>query len=81
MSSVRQSDDVLSPISQAQALGASTLNAAFAIGRGDTIGSLVPGKQADILILDIPDYRALGYRYGTNLVQTVVKQGRVVATN
>ncbi len=67
-------------LTQAQALVASTLNAAHAIGRGDAIGSLTPGKQADILILELPDYRALGYRYGTNLVRTVVKQGRVVAT-
>ncbi|MCB9419194.1 MAG: imidazolonepropionase [Ardenticatenaceae bacterium] len=65
-------------LTQAQALAAATLNAAYAIGRGDEIGSLEPGKQADILILDTADYRQLGYRYGTNLVQTVVKKGRVV---
>lgn len=67
-------------LTQAQALAAATLNAAYAIGRGDQIGSLAPGKQADVLILDVDDYRALGYRYGTNLVRTVVKQARVVAT-
>jgi imidazolonepropionase len=66
-------------LTQAQALVASTLNAAYAIGRGEEIGSLAPGKQADILILDTSDYRQLGYRYGTNLVKTVIKKGEVVA--
>ncbi len=65
-------------LTQAQALAAATLNAAYAIGCGAEIGSLEPGKQADILILDTADYRQLGYRYGTNLVQTVIKKGQVV---
>ncbi len=58
------------------ALAAATINAAFAIGRGDMVGSLEVGKQADIVILDVPDYRHLGYRFGTNLVYTVIKRGR-----
>ena len=53
------------------------LNAAAAIGRSDKIGSVEPGKQADLLILDAPDYRHLGYRFGTNLVHTVIKKGRI----
>ncbi len=65
-------------LTQAQALAAATINAAYAIGRGDEVGSLEAGKQADILILDTADYRQLGYRYGTNLVQTVVKSGSLV---
>ena len=68
-------------LTQAQALAAATLNAAYAIGRGDEVGSLSPGYAADLLILDVADYRHLGYRFGTNLVQTVVKHGRVVAEN
>lgn len=60
-----------------QALAAATLNAAFAVGLGERVGSLEPGKQADLLVLDLPDYRHLGYRYGVNLVRTVVKAGRV----
>jgi len=68
-------------ITPAQAIVAATLNAAAAIGRADRIGSLEVGKQADILILDIPDYRHLGYRFGTNLVQTVIKQGHVHNVN
>ena len=66
-------------LTQAQAVAAATLNAAFAIGRGEEIGSLDAGKQADILILNTPDYRHLGYRFGVNLVQTVIKRGQVVA--
>ncbi len=68
-------------LTQAQALAAATLNAAHAIGRGGSIGSLEIGKQADVLIMDVPDYRLIGYRYGTNLVHTVIKRGRVVYTN
>jgi imidazolonepropionase len=37
------------------------------------------GKQADVVILDVPDYRHLGYRFGTNLVYNVIKCGQVVA--
>jgi imidazolonepropionase len=65
-------------LTQAQALAAATLNAAFAIGRGADVGSLEVGKQADILVLDVSDYRHLGYRYGTNPVQAVIKKGELV---
>lgn len=68
-------------LTQAQALVAATRNAAFAIDRGSEVGSLEVGKQADILILDTDDYRQLGYRYGTNLVKTVIKKGKVVFEN
>ena len=65
-------------LSPAQAIAAATINAAAAIGRQDRVGSLEPGKQADVLVLDAPDYRHLGYRFGTNLVSLVVKNGQVV---
>jgi imidazolonepropionase len=68
-------------LTQAQAVVASTLNAAHAIGRGYEVGSLEPGKQADILLLQGDDYRQLGYRFGTNLVETVIKRGEIVAGN
>lgn len=59
-----------------QAIAAATINAAAAIGMDQLIGSLEPGKQADLLIMDIPDYRHIGYRFGTNLVGTVIKKGQ-----
>ncbi len=59
-----------------QAIAAATINAAAAIGVDEVVGSLEPGKQADLIILDIPDYRHIGYRFGTNLVGSVVKKGQ-----
>ena len=65
-------------LTQAQALAAATLNAAHAIGRGEEVGSLESGKQADLVVLEVDDYRQLGYRFGTNLVKTVLKKGQLV---
>lgn len=65
-------------LSPAEALVAATVNAAHAIGMGDRVGALAPGMQADLLILDAPDYRYLAYELGGNPVRTVVKRGRVV---
>ncbi len=62
-----------------QALVAATLNAAFALGLGAERGSLTPGYAGDLLVLDFPDVRHLGYRFGTNPVATVVKDGAIVA--
>jgi imidazolonepropionase len=64
-------------LTPAQAIAAATINAAHALRRADRIGSIEPGKQADLLVLSVPDYRHLGYRFGTNLVQQVVKRGQV----
>ncbi len=60
-----------------QAIAAATINAAEAIGRADQVGSLEPGKQADLLILDVSDYRHLGYRFGSNLVNSIIKNGKL----
>jgi imidazolonepropionase len=68
-------------ITVAQAIAAATINAAAAIGRADNIGSLEPGKQADLLILSVDDYRNLGYKFGSNLVQRVMKRGKWVVEN
>lgn len=61
-----------------EAITASTVNAAHAIGMADRVGSLEPGKQADILILDAPGYEWLAYRFGVNQVWAVVKRGGIV---
>ncbi|MBI5297982.1 MAG: imidazolonepropionase [Chloroflexi bacterium] len=68
-------------LTPAQAIAATTINSAYAIRRADTIGSIEVGKQADLLILSVPDYRQLGYRYGTNLVKQVIKRGRVYSVD
>lgn len=60
-----------------QALVAATLNAAHAVGLGAEVGSLQVGRRADILVLDLPDVRHLGYRFGVNPVLHVIKGGRV----
>ena len=62
----------------AEALNAVTINAAYAIGLGDRLGSLEVGKQADILIVEAVDYRYLAYQFGGNLIKTVIKNGQVV---
>lgn len=68
-------------LTPAEAIAASTINSAHAIRRSDTIGSIEVGKQADMLILSVPDYRHLGYRYGTNLVKQVIKRGQVYSVD
>jgi imidazolonepropionase len=64
-------------LTPAEALRASTLGGARAIGRADSIGSLEPGKAADMVVFDAPSYHHLAYRFGENLVQKVIKDGRV----
>lgn len=61
-----------------EVLNASSINAAHAIGMGKRVGSLEPGKQADVLILKTGDYRYLCYQFADNLVQTVIKNGIIV---
>ena len=68
-------------ITPAQAIAAATINSAHAIRRAETVGSIEVGKQADMLILSVPDYRFLGYRYGTNLVKQVIKRGRAYSVD
>ena len=64
-------------LSPAEALAAATINAAFAIGKGDQVGSLEVGKAGDLVIWDAPSYPHLSYRFGRNLAQVVVKRGQV----
>jgi imidazolonepropionase len=62
----------------AEALAALTINAAAALGCSDRIGSIEVGKQADLIICDVQDYRHMFYHFGVNHVWRVIKRGRVV---
>ncbi|MDN5374982.1 MAG: imidazolonepropionase [Thermacetogenium sp.] len=62
----------------AEVITAVTINAAHAVGRAAAVGSLEVGKKADMVIFDAPNHLYLMYRFGTNLVETVIKNGKVV---
>ncbi len=64
----------------AEALTGLTLNAAAALSCSDRVGSIEVGKQADLIVCDIPDYRHLFYHFGVSHVRHVIKRGRVVYT-
>ena len=64
-----------------EAINACTGNAAYAVGRHGTVGSLEPGKKMDLLLCDIPDHVSLAYDAGRNPVRTVIKNGRVVVAD
>jgi imidazolonepropionase len=66
-------------LTPAEALAACTINAAWALGLQEEIGSLAPGKQADFLILDSDDYRLIPYHAGHNPVAAVYCSGQAVA--
>ncbi|MCH5158102.1 MAG: imidazolonepropionase [Clostridiales bacterium] len=59
-------------------LTAVTLNAACAIDRGESVGSVEVGKKADLVVWNAPDFETVCYRFGTNQVKTVIKNGEVV---
>ncbi len=65
-------------LTPAEAIAAATINAAHAVNRAKEVGSLEVGKKADIIMLDVPIHKFLGYRFGVNLVDKVIKNGRVV---
>lgn len=65
-------------LTPAEALVASTLGAAHALERGNRVGSIEPGKQADLVILEAPSYEHLAYRLGTAQIVAVVKAGKIV---
>jgi len=61
-----------------EVIRAATIHAARAIGREKEIGSLEVGKQADIILLDIPNYHYLPYHFGVDHVELVIKKGKIV---
>lgn len=72
---------VLYKLSPAEALVAATHNAACALRRSSSIGSLVSGHRCDAVIWDARDFREIPYHYGVNLARTVIKNGRIVRGN
>jgi imidazolonepropionase len=61
-----------------EALTAITLNGAAAVDLADRTGSLEPGKQGDVVILEYPSYRFMPYHIGVNTVEKVIKHGNLV---
>lgn len=65
-------------MSPAEAISAATINAAYALGCGADCGSLEPGKRADVIILNVADYRDLSDRFGINHTHMVFKNGTAI---
>ncbi len=61
----------------AEGISASTINAAYSLGRGDEIGSLEKGKRADFVIHDCEDYRELAYFFGIEHPSRVYASGEL----
>ena len=61
-----------------EAITASTINAAYAIDRADSVGSLDNGKLADIILMNVTEPAHIPYYFGANLVKQVIKSGKVV---
>ncbi len=68
-------------MSPAEAITASTVNAAYSLNRGDRIGSLEPGKLANFVIFDCEDYRELAYWFGFQQTHSVYVRGKCVSTS
>lgn len=62
----------------AEAITAATINAAYSLNRGDQVGSLEEGKQADFALYDCEDYREIGYFFGVEHAEAVYVRGRLV---
>lgn len=62
----------------AEAISAATINGAHALSCANRLGSLEPGKSADLLLLNVPDYRHLAHTLGTNVVHLTMKRGEII---
>jgi imidazolonepropionase len=65
-------------MSVAEAINATTINAAYSLGRGSEAGSLEAGKNADVVVHDCHDYRDIGYLFGVESAQQVFVKGRCI---
>ena len=63
-------------LSPNEALAACTVNAAHVLGRAGRKGRLAPGYDADLVLLDAPDWRHLAYHLGGDLIATVIQDGQ-----
>jgi len=61
-----------------EAINGATINAARAIGMESEIGSIKEGKKADLLVVDAPSHTFVPYHFGVNLVEKVIKNGKVI---
>jgi len=62
----------------AEAITASTINGAYSLGLSERLGSIEEGKQADIALMDVADYREIPYYFGVNHCVMVIKKGQIV---
>ncbi|MEK7287041.1 MAG: imidazolonepropionase [Elusimicrobiota bacterium] len=63
-----------------EALGAATINGAYAVGRGDDLGAIEPGRQADIIVTEASDWREIPYYFAMDMVRAVIKKGALVTS-
>jgi imidazolonepropionase len=60
------------------ALAGATLHGARALGMSDVVGSLEPGKQADIVICSVENYKKIPYYFGEDIIKYTIKKGKVI---
>jgi imidazolonepropionase len=68
-------------MSPEECITATTINPAFSLQLDHEVGTLHPGKRADLCVLDIPSWQGLGYSFGGNPVAMTIKDGRPVLAN
>jgi imidazolonepropionase len=61
----------------AETVTASTINSAYAVDKANEVGSIEAGKKADLVIWNVRNFKEIPYHYGVNLVEQVVKDGKV----
>jgi len=61
-----------------EALAACTINAAYSLGRQGRIGSIEAGRDADLAVWDVEDYREIPYYFGVNHCAMTIKRGKVI---
>ncbi|KPL02244.1 MAG: hypothetical protein AMJ73_08960 [candidate division Zixibacteria bacterium SM1_73] len=59
-------------------LGLRVINPAYAVDKGNDIGSIEVGKKADLIIWNVQNYKEIPYHYGVSLVEEVIKNGRII---